>query len=183
VGLDDKARIPVGRKVALSATQRQSARTPIVRDRDETVAGDYDFKCDKVVASVIHQLNIAKMWKNLTQYSGGPEEGNSTIAVALHNSTLEPSYVFTLNACVLNAMEALSIAAINQYTCENVSNTDDQEEQTKHSYLNSMPYIFFAQIDGGLDHNIITFMRCCLAAVAVLLLGDVDWMIMVRGCP
>eukprot|EP00978_Attheya_sp_CCMP212_P010158 scaffold24367_cov73-Attheya_sp.AAC.2 len=97
VGLDDKAGIPVGRKVALSATQRQSGRT-IVSEKGETVAGDHDFKCDKVVASVIHQLNIAKDVEEF-QYSGEPE-GNGTIAVALHDSTLEPSDVFTHNAYV-----------------------------------------------------------------------------------
>eukprot|EP00978_Attheya_sp_CCMP212_P017934 scaffold48422_cov80-Attheya_sp.AAC.1 len=45
-----------------------------------------------------------------------------------------------------------------------------------------MPYICIAQTDGGPDHNI-TFMRCRLAAVAVFLLGNMDRMIMVRGCP
>ena len=53
VGLDDKDGIPVGQKLALSATQCQSGCT-IFRYRYETVDGDHDFKCDKVVASVIH---------------------------------------------------------------------------------------------------------------------------------
>eukprot|EP00978_Attheya_sp_CCMP212_P041892 scaffold246347_cov47-Attheya_sp.AAC.1 len=180
VGLDDKAGIPVGQKVALSgATQRQSGRT-IVSERYETVAGDHDFKCDKVVASVIHRLNIAKDVEE-SKYSGGPE-GNDTVAVALHDSTLEPSYIFTHNECVLNDMEALAIAEMNRYTFENMSDTDDQEDQIKHSYLDFMPYILFTQTDGGPDHNII-LMRCRLAAVAVFLLGNMDRVIMVRGCP
>ena len=88
VDLDDKAGIPVGWKVALYATKRQSGRT-IVRERDETVARDHSFKCDKVFASVIHQPNVAK-YVEASQCSGGPE-GNGTIAVVLHDSTLEPS--------------------------------------------------------------------------------------------
>eukprot|EP00978_Attheya_sp_CCMP212_P003267 scaffold6745_cov38-Attheya_sp.AAC.4 len=107
VGLDDKAGILVGEKIEL-------------------------LLCDKVVASVIHQLNIAKDVEE-SQYSGGPE-GNGTIAVALHDSsTLDPSDVFTHNnTCVLNDMEALAIAEMNIYTFENMSDTDDQEEQIKH---------------------------------------------------
>eukprot|EP00978_Attheya_sp_CCMP212_P035051 scaffold150431_cov65-Attheya_sp.AAC.5 len=118
---------------------RQSWRT-IVSERDETVAGDHDFKCDKVVASVIHRLNIAKDVEE-SQYSGGPE-GNCTIAVAFHDSTLEPSDIFTHNACVLNGMEDLAVAEMNRCTFENMSDTDDEEDQIKRSYLDYMPYIF-----------------------------------------
>ena len=45
-----------------------------------------------------------------------------------------------------------------------------------------MTSIFFAQTDGGPDHNI-TFMICSLASVAVFLLVKMDRMIIVRGCP
>eukprot|EP00978_Attheya_sp_CCMP212_P010159 scaffold24367_cov73-Attheya_sp.AAC.3 len=64
----------------------------------------------------------------------------------------------------------------------NMTNTNNQEDQIKPSYLDFMPYIFFAQTDGRPDHNI-TLMRCRLAAVAVFLLGNMDRMVMVRGCP
>eukprot|EP00978_Attheya_sp_CCMP212_P034089 scaffold141169_cov34-Attheya_sp.AAC.1 len=115
VGLNDKAGIPVGQKVAFSATQCQSGRTIIVRKRNETVAGDdHDFKCDKVVASVIHRLHIVNNVEESQYYSGGPEE-NGIIAVALHDSTLEPSDFYTHNACVLNDMEALAVAEMNRY--------------------------------------------------------------------
>jgi hypothetical protein len=111
------------------STQRQSGRM-IVSKKDETVPGDHDFKCDKVVASVIYHLNIAKDVEE-SQYSGG-HEGNGTIAVALHDSaTLEQSDVFTHNACVLNDTESLPIAEMNK----NMSDMDDQENQIKPSCI------------------------------------------------
>ena len=55
---------------------------------------------------------------------------------------------------------------MNQYTLENVSDTDDQEDQIKHSYLDFVTYIVFAQIYRGPDHNI-TFMRCRPAELAM----------------
>ena len=103
IGLYDKAGIPVVQKVAFSATQIQSVHK-IVSNRYETFYGDHNFKCDKVFTSVIHQLNAAK-YVEAYQYSGGPE-GNGTIAVALHDSTLEPSDIFTRNSCVSNYMKA-----------------------------------------------------------------------------
>ena len=71
VGLDEKDEIPVGQKVDLSATQLQPGRT-ISRNRDKTVSGDNNFKCDKVVAYIIHRLKVAKDVK-ASQYSGGAE--------------------------------------------------------------------------------------------------------------
>ena len=53
VVLDDKFGIPIGSKVALSVIQHESSFA-VVKDRDETFAGDHDFKRDKVVASVIN---------------------------------------------------------------------------------------------------------------------------------
>ena len=67
-------------------------------------------------------------------------------------------------------MEALATAAMNQYALKNVSGTDYQGDQTKHSYLDIMPFIFFSQTYGGPDHNI-KFMRFRLSVVAIFLLG------------
>ena len=53
VGLDDKSSIWDGKELYSSAKQHQSDCT-VVRNTDDTVAGDHNFKCEKVVASVIH---------------------------------------------------------------------------------------------------------------------------------
>ena len=110
VVLFDKFDIPVGQKMDLYETQRQSGCT-IVSDIDESFSGDHNLKCDKVIAYVIHSLNISKYVKAY-QYSGGPEV-NGNISVALHDSTLGPSDVFTHNACVLNYMGSLSTSEMN----------------------------------------------------------------------
>ena len=113
MGLDNKSGIPVGRKLDFSATQRQSGRKNF-KDIDETVSRYHDFKYEKVVAYVIHQLNVVKYVES-NKYSGETEV-NFTIAVPLHDSTLEPSDILTHNTCFLNNMEALETAAMNKYT-------------------------------------------------------------------
>eukprot|EP00978_Attheya_sp_CCMP212_P037470 scaffold176860_cov26-Attheya_sp.AAC.1 len=50
-------------------------------------------------------------------------------------------------------MEDLAVAEMNRCTFENMSDTDDEEDQIKPSYLDYMPYIFFAQTDGGPDQT------------------------------
>ena len=136
VGFDDEYGIPVGQKIVLYAIQRQSVCT-IVRYTDENIDGGHDFKCDKVVASVINRMNAAKYVEEY-QYSG--ETGvNGIIGVEFHDSTLDPSDVFTQNNFFLNDMEALATALTNQCSLENVSDNCDQENQTKNSYLDFMP--------------------------------------------
>ena len=64
VDLDDKAGIPVGWKVALYATKRQSGRT-IVRERDETVARDHSLNVTKFLHLSFINRMLQNMWKHL----------------------------------------------------------------------------------------------------------------------
>ena len=55
-GGDDKASAPCGRKIAISAVGKQSARA-ITTEANAPRAGDHDWACEGLVASVLHCMN------------------------------------------------------------------------------------------------------------------------------
>lgn len=163
-GADDKASVPVGRKVPISASARQSTRV-LMEPGQKPKASDHDFLSERGVASVIHRMNISNNPGD-SLYSGGPD-GHGRGYVSTHNATLDPS----------TGMK--HIAHFYQYllhVAREQSAVEDIDELKK-----ELPYVVLFETDGGPDHNL-TFLKNQLALFGLFLAGNMDKLSATRCC-
>ena len=166
-GQDDKSSIGVGRDIAVQATSKQSTSS-IMPVGTSLLACDHDYVVEKVVASVLHWMNVGES-ENESMYSGG-ENGHGRTQVALHDATLEKSTGFKHMAHLFQAINERS-----KQNCVECEGDDD-------NWTDYIPYVVMNETDGGPDHNI-QFLSNKLACVAFFLMTPIDRLLMIRGCP
>ena len=166
-GQDDKSSIGVGRDIAVQATSKQSTSS-IMPVGTSLLACDHDYVVEKVVASVLHWMNVGES-ENESMYSGG-ENGHGRTQVPLHDATLEKSTGFKHMAHLFQAINERS-----KQNCVECEGDDD-------NWTDYIPYVVMNETDGGPDHNI-QFLSNKLACVAFFLMTPIDRLLMIRGCP
>ena len=82
-----------------------------------------------------------------SQYSVRPE-GNGTIDVAWHESTIDPSDVFTHTTYFFNDMEALATGAMNQCKSENFP-TMITKKSRPNTHIWTLFHTYFCSNNGG----------------------------------
>ena len=153
VGCYDKTSIPIGRKVPISATQKQSIRVAVPIGT-ALAAGDHDWHCQRLVPSVLQLMNRSPDPGD-SLFSGGINDNGRTF-VALHDATLNPSSRLKHYAHFFQFMK-------------------------HHLDGMSMPYSVLMECDGGLDYNL-TFLSNQVALLGILLVANID-MLKAFRCP
>ena len=146
-GQDDKSSIGVGRDIAVQATSKQSTSS-IMPVGTSLLACDHDYVVEKVVASVLHWMNVGES-ENESMYSGG-ENGHGRTQVALHDATLEKSTGFKHMAHLFQAINERS-----KQNCVECEGDDD-------NWTDYIPYVVMNETDGGPDHNIQFLSQACM---------------------
>ena len=156
VGQDDKAKVSVGDRVAVSTGVRAKHKGLVNSDNslNQNKACDHDFTCSNIIPSVTLFGNIPDEIDG-SFFSGGAD-GNGQIRVVLRDAVFDPSNVFCHSAQLVAAME-------------------DRYKDTK-------PAALLLQTDGGPDHNI-TFLKTQLALLATFVKLDLDHFVAIRGAP
>ena len=88
VGQDDITSIPVGRTFPIAASSHQSARDIIPMGKEVCIA-DHDWRAEKIVPSVTHQMNFTNIAVD-SLFSGG-ESRNDLVYVSIHATKLDKS--------------------------------------------------------------------------------------------
>ena len=163
-GCDDKAGVPVGRTIPISASARQSNRV-LMEPGQTPQASDHDFLSKRGTVSGIHRMNISNNPGD-SLYSGGPD-GHGRGYVTTHNATLDPSSGLK------------HIAHFYQYmlhVAREQSAVEDIEQLRK-----ELPYVVLIETDGGPDHNL-TFLKNILSLFGLFLVGNMDKLTATRCC-
>jgi hypothetical protein len=153
LGQDDKAKIPIGNRVAVSTNVRPNTKAISSSKPDSCPkAADHDWSTASIVPSVTLICNKPKCVGG--SFFGGGENGCGEIFVTLKDATFQPSHVFDHSAQLIDVLS------------------------TKHL----KPMVLIQQSDGGGDHNI-TFIKTQLAMIALFLVMDFDHLVVLRGAP
>jgi hypothetical protein len=163
VGKDDKAKKPVGDRVAVSMTVQFNNKAIVPLEpsgRNSVAAADHDWKYANIVPSVVtlHSNTLNDMTGSF--FCGDAENGTGEIEVTLRDAVFEGATVFG------------HIAQIKKYF---------EDRLTRDGVL--VLDVFVLQTDGGPDHNT-TFLRTQLAFIVLCLLviGHQPWVV-IQGVP
>ena len=175
IGDDDKASVPVGRTVPVSATSKQSSRAIV---KESSRASDHDWSCESHALTVLQHMNISEN-PNDSQYSGG-KDGTGFVTVSVHDRTLNPSTGLQHSANIYDYISRLAKERCNDN--DDLDNNDDADNITEERWRRCCPYILHIETDGGPDHNF-TFLRNTMALFGLFLTCNVDKMTATRCCP
>jgi len=187
LGQDDKAKIPVAIHGPIAATDHSKVRAFVENDT-QVHASDHDWSFLKIAPSVTSMLNIGRD-PGESLFSGG-KNGQGEIPVSLHNSNFYPSTSRHHAASMIGFLreKARTVAKETQATSLSEDIEVDAITDSVESFLSDdriesfMLYVVLLEIDGGPDHNI-KLLRNCISLLAAFLVGNMDKLVAVRGCP
>ena len=177
IGQDDKATIPVAVDEPIAATAHSKSRA-FVKYGMSVSAADHDWNVFKLVTSVSSMLNIGRD-PSESLLSGGLE-GFGEITVSLHDAIFNPSTSRHHAASMVGYIREKA-----KSTAEEIKKNalpGEVIEITGEFIKTCMPFVVLLETDGGPDHNI-KFLRNVLSLFAVFLVGNMDKLVAVRGCP
>ena len=153
-GQDDKAKIPVGDRVAVSTGVRRSATSivPVEGGQEMLRAMDHDFGYGNLTPSVTLRCNIPNDMSG-SFFSGGVD-GFGQIFVTLRDSIFDGSTVFDHCAQLCDTLER----------------------------RNLNPTVLMTQYDGGVDHSLVRA-ETKMALIGTFKDRDLDSLVALRGAP
>ena len=187
LGQDDKANIPVAIHGPIAATAHNKARA-FVENGTQVHASDHDWSFLKIAPSVTSMLNIGRE-PGESLFSGG-QNGQGEITVSLHDSTFHPSTSRHHAASMIGYLREKAGTVAKETQAASLSEDIDVDAipDSAESFLSDdliasfMPYVVLLETDGGPDHNL-KFLRNCISLLATFLVGNMDKLVAVRGCP